>query len=253
MASFAEYGTQMPSDRSKLPLFASTFDEDLLLGVGADVPLGPEHDEERIERITEEFRSGFAALAGVERAVSIFGSARTPESDPSYHLAREVAKKLGKAGYAIITGGGPGMMEAANRGAQDVGALSIGCNIELPHEQAPNPYLDISLTFEHFFVRKVMFVRYAQAFVVMPGGFGTLDELFEALTLSQTGKIRHFPVALVGDGYWDPMMSWLREQMIARGTIDAEDLSLIRVCDDPREVVALVTEQRERLRSLTAW
>lgn len=253
MSTIAGYGTHVPSDRSDLPLFASNFEEDLLLGVGADVPLGAEHDDERIGRIEAEFRMGFSALAEVQRAVSIFGSARTPESDPNYHLAREVARTLGRAGFSIITGGGPGMMEAANRGAQDVGAQSIGCNIELPHEQAPNPYLDISLTFEHFFVRKVMFVRYAQAFVVMPGGFGTLDELFEALTLSQTGKIRHFPVALVGDGYWDPMIDWLREEMIGRGTIDERDLSLIRVCDDPREVRALVTEESERLRSLTAW
>lgn len=243
----------MPEERPDLPPFASTFDEELLLGVGADVPLSPGDDEARISRIAAEFRMGFSALANVDRAVSIFGSARTPADDPDYHLAREVARMLGGAGYAIITGGGPGMMEAANRGARDVGATSIGCNIKLPHEQAPNEFQDIQLTFEHFFVRKVMFVRYAQAFVVMPGGFGTLDELFEALTLSQTGVIRHFPVALVGNEYWDGMFDWLRDRMLAEGKIDEQDLGLIRVCEDPREVLALVTEESERLRELTAW
>ena len=181
------------------------------------------------------------------------GSARTPEGDPDYLLTRQVARALGDKGFAIITGGGPGLMEAANRGARDVGALSIGCNIELPHEQHANPYLDISLDFEHFFVRKVMFVRYAQAFVVMPGGFGTLDEMFEALTLAQTGKIKHFPVALVGNSYWDGMIDWLRERMLAEGKIDEHDLRLIRICSSPAEVYALINEEREALRSLTAW
>jgi uncharacterized protein (TIGR00730 family) len=239
--------------RPNLPRFASTFDEDLLLGVGADVPLSADDDEQRIAVIAEEFRMGFSALAGIDRAVSVFGSARTPETDPEYHLAREVGRTLGKAGYAIITGGGPGLMEAANRGARDVGAVSIGCNIELPHEQQPNPYQDISLTFKHFFVRKVMFVRYARGFVVMPGGFGTLDELFEALTLSQTATIHHFPVALVGNAYWDGMFDWLRGRMLAEGKIDKADLDLIRVCDDVREVRALINEEGERLRSLTVW
>jgi uncharacterized protein (TIGR00730 family) len=243
----------VPSPENNLPRFASTFDEDLLLGVGADVPLGPEHDEQRVAKIAAEFRMGFAALAPVERAVSVFGSARTPPDDPDYHLARQVARRLGEAGFAIITGGGPGMMEAANRGARDAGVTSIGCNIELPHEQRPNEYLDISLMFEHFFVRKVMFVRYARAFVVMPGGFGTLDELFEALTLSQTGKIRHFPVALVGNDYWDGMFDWLRDRMKSEGKIDERDLALIRVCSSADEVCSLVTEESERLRQLTAW
>ncbi len=243
----------MPEQDPKLPPFASTFDEELLLGVGADVPLSAADDDERIARISAEFRMGFSALAGIDRAVSIFGSARTAPDDPEYFRAREIARTLGEAGYAIITGGGPGMMEAANRGARDAGVTSIGCNIELPHEQKPNAYQDICLTFEHFFVRKVMFVRYAHAFVVMPGGFGTLDELFEALTLSQTGKIRHFPVALVGNDYWDGMFDWLRDRMLAEGKIDERDLGLIRVCDDAREVRALVTEESERLRALTAW
>lgn len=243
----------MSKDHSHLPPFAQTFDEELLLGVGDDVPLSPEDDEERIGRIQAEFRMGFTALADIPRAVSIFGSARTPESDPDYLLTRQVARALGEEGFAIITGGGPGLMEAANRGARDAGALSIGCNIQLPHEQHANPYLDISLDFEHFFVRKVMFVRYAQAFVVVPGGFGTLDEMFEALTLAQTGKIKHFPVALVGNSYWDGMIGWLRDRMLAEGKIDERDLHLIRVCGSPAEVSALINEESEALRSLTAW
>lgn len=238
---------------SSLPPFASTTDEELLLGVGADVPLSAEDDEARIANIAEEFRMGFEALAGVPRAVSIFGSARTPESDPMYVLARKIARVLGDSDYAIITGGGPGMMEAANRGARDAGVVSIGCNIQLPHEQTPNEYQDICLTFKHFFVRKVMFVRYAHAFVVMPGGFGTLDELFEALTLSQTGTIHHFPVALVGHDYWSGMIDWMRERMLDEGKIDRRDLGLIRICDTADEVRELVTAETEALRSLTAW
>lgn len=243
----------MPPDDPSLPRFAATFDEDLLLGVGVDVPLSPEDDEARIAAIAAEFRMGFSALAEVPRAVSVFGSARSKPDDPDYVLTRRVARQLGEDGYAIITGGGPGMMEAANRGARDAGVLSIGCNIVLPHEQHSNPYLDISLDFDHFFVRKVMFVRYAQAFVVMPGGFGTLDELFEAVTLSQTGKIRHFPVALVGADYWDGMFDWLRDRMMAEGKIDERDLALLRVCDTADEVCALINEESEMLRSLTAW
>lgn len=243
----------MAPEESKLPRFAETFDEELLLGVGADVPLSPVDDEARIARIAAEFRMGFEALAEVPRAVSIFGSARTLPDDPDYALARRVARQIGEDGYAVITGGGPGMMEAANRGARDAGATSIGCNIVLPHEQHSNPYLDISLDFDHFFVRKVMFVRYAQAFVVMPGGFGTLDELFEALTLSQTAKIRHFPVALVGSAYWAGLFDWLRERMLSEGKIDERDLALMRVCDTADEVCALINEEREALRALTAW
>lgn len=243
----------VPGPDPSLPRFASSFDEELLLGVGADVPLSAVDDPARIKRIAAEFEMGFAALSGIERAVSIFGSARTAPDDPQYKLTREVARTLGEAGYSIITGGGPGLMEAANRGARDAGAVSIGCNIELPHEQAPNGYQDICLSFEHFFVRKVMFVRYAHAFVVMPGGFGTLDELFEALTLAQTGKIRHFPVVLVGNSYWDGLFDWLTERMLSEGKIDEADLRLIRVSEDPREVRAIVTEESVRLRHLTAW
>jgi uncharacterized protein (TIGR00730 family) len=185
---------------------------------------------------------GFGALAGVSRGVAFFGSARTPPDDPACALAEATARAVGEAGYAVITGGGPGVMEAANRGAREAGALSIGLNIELPHEQHPNDYLDISLMFRHFFVRKVMFVRYALAFVVLPGGFGTLDELFEALTLIQTGKIRHFPVLLMDAGYWAGMLGWLRDAMLAGGNISAADLDLIDVVEGPADVVAAVKE-----------
>ncbi|MGK2878355.1 MAG: TIGR00730 family Rossman fold protein [Solirubrobacterales bacterium] len=243
----------MPEDESDLPRFAATFDEDLLLGVGADVPLSAADDPARIASIAAEFKMGFEALAGVQRGVSIFGSARTPATDPDYIRARAIAAELGRNGYSVITGGGPGTMEAANRGAQDVGATSIGCNIRLPREQQPNPYQDIRLTFEHFYVRKVMFVRYAQAFVVMPGGYGTMDELFEALTLAQTGTIRHYPVALVGKEHWGGLIDWLRERMLADGNIDARDLGLINICETPIDVLELVRAESAMLRSLTAW
>ena len=159
-------------------------------------------DEDRLDRITDELRAGFDALSGVAAAASFFGSARTPPGDPDYELARETARLVGESGLAVITGGGPGIMEAANRGAKDAGAPSIGLNIELPFEQGGNPYCDIALEFHYFFARKIMFVRYASGFVVFPGGFGTMDELFEALTLIQTGKITEFPVVLVGSAYW---------------------------------------------------
>jgi uncharacterized protein (TIGR00730 family) len=244
----------VPDDPKNLPPFASTFDEELLFGVGEGVPLSSQDDAERIERIAAEFKMGFDAMKDVSRAVSIFGSARTTPDEPGYRLAREIARELGRAGYAIITGGGPGMMEAANRGAQDVGALSIGCNIKLPHEQRPNPYQDICLTFDHFFVRKVMFVRYAHAFVVMPGGFGTLDEVFEALTLAQTQTIHHFPVVLADDnGFWDGLIAWVRERVRGEGKISPEDTEFISLTSDPREVRAIVARESEQIRDLTAW
>ena len=170
-------------------------DQELLLWLGDEPPEVRAADADRVREIASEFARGFAALSSVTRAVTMFGSARTAPEHPDYALVREVAATLGRAGFAIITGGGPGLMEAANRGARDAGALSIGCNIELPREQGLNPYVDIGLEFRHFFARKVMFVRYACAFVICPGGFGTLDELFEALTLIQTGTIRDFPVS----------------------------------------------------------
>jgi uncharacterized protein (TIGR00730 family) len=193
-------------------------------------------DESRIERISEELRTGFDALAHVGAAASFFGSARTPRDHPEYELARETARLAGEQGLAIITGGGPGSMEAANRGAQEANAPSIGLNIELPFEQGMNEYVDLGLTFHYFFTRKVMFVRYASGFVVFPGGFGTLDELFEALTLIQTDKIRNFPVVLVGSDYWSGLLDWARERMLAEGKIAEEDLDLLQLIDQPHEV-----------------
>jgi uncharacterized protein (TIGR00730 family) len=225
-----------------------TFDEELFMWLGDEPPEVRGADAERIHDIAAEFARGFDALAGVERAVTVFGSARTPREHPSYELAREVGACLGEAGYAVITGGGPGLMEAANRGAQEAGALSVGCNIELPHEQAPNPYLDISLRFRHFFARKVMFVRYASAFVICPGGFGTLDELFESLTLIQTQTIRHFPAILVGDGEWDGLIAWLRERALADGRIGAGDLDGLHLVEDPSEICAIVDAAQRRQR-----
>jgi hypothetical protein len=224
-----------------LPL---TLDEELL---GAERPsveslLG---DEERLERMHADLAMGFTALRGTARGVSVFGSARVREDDPDYALAREVGAALGRAGFSVITGGGPGLMEAANRGARDVGARSIGLNIELPFEQGANPYLDLSLTFHYFFARKVCFVRYASGFVVLPGGFGTLDELFEALVLIQTGKVRHFPVVLVGRDHWTPLWDWVRDRLLAEAYVDPEDLELVALVDDPDDVAdALVAGAR---------
>ena len=201
-------------------------------------------DAERVRDIAAEFARGFDALAGLGPAVTVFGSARTPEDHPDYALVRELGACIGRAGLTVITGGGPGLMEAANRGARDVGAVSVGCNIELPHEQDLNPYLDIGIRFRHFFARKVMFVRYACAFVIAPGGYGTLDELFEALTLIQTATIRHFPLILLGDGEWAGLESWLRETVLAGGKIDRRDLELLHFVRGPGEVVPLVERAR---------
>jgi uncharacterized protein (TIGR00730 family) len=243
-----------------------TFDEELLLWLGDEPPQVRAADAERVHDIAVEFARGFDALAHVNRAVTVFGSARTPREHSHYELVRELGSCLGRAGYAIITGGGPGLMEAANRGARDVGALSIGCNIELPHEQALNPYLDIGLRFRHFFARKVMFVRYASAFVIAPGGYGTLDELFEALTLIQTATIRHFPVILLeggaagqrpasraplsqsSEGEWDGLLEWLRGHALAEGRISADDLGVLHVVKRPSEVCAIVDAAHQRQR-----
>jgi len=217
----------------------ATTDEELLGAQSAVV--ATEHTEgQRLARIHDEFAKGFAALAGITRGVSIFGSARAGEDDPRYALARDIGRRLGERGFAVITGGGPGIMEAANRGARDAGACSVGLNIELPFEQGPNPYQDIALMFHFFFARKVMFVRYATAFVVFPGGFGTLDELFEALVLIQTRKIREFPVVMVDTGYWDGLFAWMRGRLVGDGMIAPEDIDLMRCTDDPDEVVAIV-------------
>jgi uncharacterized protein (TIGR00730 family) len=195
----------------------------------------------RVLRIQSEMVEGIDSLGMLDRGVSIFGSARTSPDDPMYSAARRTASLLAGAGFAIITGGGPGIMEAANRGARDVQGRSIGCNIELPFEQAPNPYIDTLISFRYFFVRKTMFVKYSDAFVIFPGGFGTLDELFEALTLIQTGKISHFPVVLFGKEYWRGMYDWCRDQLLASGKISAPDLELLQLTDDPEEAAEMIT------------
>jgi uncharacterized protein (TIGR00730 family) len=228
---------------------APTLDQELLMWLDDEPAAVRAADSERIRDIAGEFARGFDALADVGRAVTVFGSARTPPDHPHYALAREVGALVGGAGYAVITGGGPGIMEAANRGARDAGALSIGCNIELPHEQATNPYVDIGLRFRHFFARKVMFVRYASAFVICPGGYGTLDELFECLTLIQTQTIRHFPVVLVGDGEWDGLLEWLRDGPLADRRIDADDLQVLHRVERPSQVCAIVDAAHERQRA----
>jgi uncharacterized protein (TIGR00730 family) len=217
----------------------SSDDEELL---AAELPsvVSLVTDAERVERMAAELEMGFRALKGIRRGVSIFGSARTPPGSPVYELSRATAAALGRAGFTIITGGGPGAMEAANRGAHEVGTKSIGLNIELPFEQHVNRYVDLALEFHYFFTRKVMFVRYANAFVVMPGGFGTLDELFEALTLIQTGKVREFPVVLVGTDHWGPLVHWMRGRLCEGGFISPEDLDLLVCVDDPDDVVAHV-------------
>jgi hypothetical protein len=223
----------------------ATPDEELL---GAERPIvaSERSDAERLDRVHAELADGFEALANLGCGVSVFGSARTPADHPDYALARLTGRKLGAAGFTVITGGGPGIMEAANRGAQEAGATSVGLNIELPFEQDPNPFQDLALRFHYFFTRKVMFVRYASAFVVFPGGFGTLDELFESLLLIQTGKIRHFPVVLVGTQFWAGITTWLRERVAAEAMIAPGDLELFTVSDDPDEVVALVRHGAER-------
>jgi uncharacterized protein (TIGR00730 family) len=194
-------------------------------------------DPWRTLRIQAEFVEGFDALAGVGPAVTVFGSARVAEGDPVYEQARELGRLLAEAGLTVITGGGPGVMAAANRGCFEAGGFSVGCNIELPHEQWLNPWVDLGVEFRYFFVRKTMFVKYAEGFVIFPGGFGTLDELFESLTLIQTGKIKHFPVFLVGSAYWTGLLTWFRETLLAAGTVTVDDLGLFTVTDDLAEVV----------------
>ena len=202
-------------------------------------------EPQRIERISRELERGFEALSGV-CGVSCFGSARVAETDPRYAQARTTGRLLARAGFTVITGGGPGLMEAANRGATEAGGVSVGLNIELPFEQAPNPYQDIELTFHYFFTRKLMFVRYASAFVVFPGGFGTLDELFEALVLIQTHKIRDFPVVLIGTEFWSGLIEWMRERLAGERMIKPTDLDLLQTTDEPAEAVALVRDGAER-------
>ena len=200
-----------------------------------------DHIDQSVAKIADEFRAGFEQVALIDRpAVTLFGSARVGEDSKPYSEARAVGTRFAEAGWAVITGGGGGVMEAANRGAKEGGGLSVGFNIELPHEQSPNPYLDISHTFRHFYARKVCFVRPAEGFVIFPGGFGTLDELFESLTLIQTGKIRHFPVVLFDSDYWQEMLDWIRIELLADRMISPDDIELLHVTDDPDEAVKLV-------------
>jgi len=200
--------------------------------------------------IASEFLSGFQAVAKIDRpGVTIFGSARVAEGTATYEAARETARRFADAGFAVVTGGGPGVMEAANRGAKDAGGLSVGFNILLPHEQGLNPYCDIAVTFKHFYARKVMFVKSAEGFVIFPGGFGTMDELFESLTLIQTGKIGSFPVVLFDTDYWGEMLGWIRAEMLVDGLVSPGDLDLLRLTDEPEEAVAWVTSMLDARRA----
>jgi len=208
--------------------------------------------EEHVARIAEDFRGGFEAVARIDRpAVTIFGSARTPAGTEPYEQARDVARRFAEAGWAVVTGGGPGVMEAANRGAKEGGGLSVGFNIELPHEQHGNPYVDIEYTFQHFYARKTMFVKAAEGYVVFPGGFGTMDELFESLTLIQTGKVLNFPVVLFDVDYWTELLVWVRDEALAKGMISPEDVELLHLTDDPDQAVQLVLECYEQRCAMT--
>jgi uncharacterized protein (TIGR00730 family) len=220
----------------------ATEDESLLESAPPGTTDFTHTDPWRVLRIQSEFVEGFDALAAIGPAVTLFGSARTSESDPMYTAAVETARLLGEAGFSIITGGGPGIMEAANRGGREAEATSVGLNIELPFEQHINPYVDISVEFRYFFVRKTMLIKYAQAFIIFPGGFGTMDELFEALTLIQTGKIKNFPVILFGVSYWKGLLDWARQTLLAEGKVSEEDLLLLTSTDDPAHVRDIVLE-----------
>jgi len=218
------------------------------------VPVAPESVEKawsareswRVFGIMAEFVEATERLANVRPAVSVFGSARVPPDHPYYRLTEEIARQLSDAGFSVISGGGPGVMEAANRGAYFGRSLSVGLNIQLPHEQISNQYQDVSQTFRHFFARKVMFVKFASAYVVVPGGFGTMDELMEALTLVQTQKIRRIPIILVQESYWRGLIDWMKDRMISEGMIDAADMDLIKVIDEPKKVVAAIFNHYEK-------
>jgi uncharacterized protein (TIGR00730 family) len=227
-----------PTAADKLPDRTMTEDRKLLEPTTRAAFL--ETDPWRALRILSEFVEGFDALAELGPAITVFGSARVDEGSPAYETARTIGRLLAREGYAVITGGGPGVMEAANRGCQEGGGMSVGCNIELPHEQEINPYVDLGVEFRYFFARKVMFVKYADGFVILPGGYGTMDELFEALTLIQTGKIRHFPVVLVGTAFYGGLLDWIKAKLSAEGMISPGDLDLMTVTDDPEEVIRIV-------------
>ncbi|HLS26196.1 MAG TPA: TIGR00730 family Rossman fold protein [Beutenbergiaceae bacterium] len=209
-------------------------------------------DPWRVMRIQAEFVEGFGALAELGPAISVFGSARFEETNPYYELGEQVAEELVKAGFGVITGGGPGVMEAANKGAKDAEGTSVGLGIELPFEQGMNDYVDLGVHFRYFFARKTMFVKYAQGFIVLPGGYGTLDELFEALTLVQTGKVKRFPIVLMGTEFWQDLLAWLRKTLVSHGTIAAEDVDLVQLTDDPAEAVRMVIEANHHRRRAEA-
>src|SRR2546429_9767881 len=234
----------MSDDPIKKP-HRGTQDERLLETPRADEFLHT--DTWRVFRIMGEFVQGFEDLAQTKNGVAIFGSARTPGDDPEYKAAQETGALFVRAGFSVITGGGPGIMEAANRGAFEAGGVSIGCNIELPHEQSSNAYLTLSLKFKYFFVRKMMFVKYSDAFIIFPGGFGTLDELFEALTLIQTKKIRNFPVVLYDSSYWGGMIDWIKGTVLSQGMISEEDLRRLHLTDSPSEIVEIISRSHNEL------
>jgi len=231
--------------RGQIP--ATTSDQRLLSG--GDDANWLHGDPWRVMRIQSEFVEGFGALAELGPAVSVFGSARTLPEHPDFALGEEVGRLLAEAGYAVITGGGPGIMSAANKGAAEAGGLSVGLGIELPFEQGMNPWVDLGVNFRYFFARKTMFVKYAEGFIVLPGGFGTFDELFEALTLVQTHKVTEFPIVLVGTDYWTGLLEWLRGPVLDRGTIREADLQLLRLVDDPEEAVRIVRDRGVELRA----
>jgi len=240
----SEPPAQPPVDVPDLNRPEPTEDEKLLARAPEDhvAAIQMQHDSWRVFRIMGEFVEGFDTLAPVSPAVTIFGSARTRLDDPDYQAAEKTAWLLAKEGFAVITGGGPGIMEAANKGAFEAGGDSIGCNIELPFEQGMNAYVHTAINFRYFFVRKTMFVKYAEAFIIFPGGFGTMDELFEALTLIQTGKVRDFPVVLFNTAYWKGLLDWLRNTMLEDGKIRASDLDLLVCTDSPEEAVKVVVD-----------
>jgi uncharacterized protein (TIGR00730 family) len=213
----------------------------MLLERNAIEELSHHADPWRVLRILSEFVEGFDALNGVGPAITVFGSARTRPDDPYYAYGRALGAALARRGFAVITGGGPGMMEAVNRGCHEAGGLSVGCNIELPHEQKLNAYVDLGVEFRYFFVRKNMFVKYARGFVIFPGGLGTLDELFESLTLAQTGKIEHFPIVLFGTEYWSGLLDWMRRVVLTRGAMAPEDFDLVCLTDDVEEAADMAT------------
>ncbi len=225
--------------------FRHTTEDEVLLRSPEPTDIFKSSDSWRVFRILGEFVGGFDSLSTITRGVSVFGSARTPEDNEYYKAARETGKLLAEAGFEVITGGGPGIMEAANRGAFEAGKVSVGCNIELPFEQVANPYQTKSLTFKYFFVRKTMFIKYSNAYIIFPGGFGTLDEVFEALTLIQTRKIRNFPVVLFDSTYWKGLVSWITSTMLSEKNISPEDLGLIHMTDTPKDAVDFIIKRHE--------